>query len=713
MEFRRVLALRGANIWARSTVLETLLDLGAWQHPTPEAAERFRSRMADWLPAIEQRAGGEACKRLHNERPQPSAQPEALTTLTLALQTFSGATVSFSRVERLSDAHTYRVVIEFDDEDYARLCLDAAREICLAAFGEVAFDVEPLLVRLQTFADRYCLGPSTRAMVRVAAERGVPARRLNDRSLVQLGHGVHQHRLNTAETDHTSAIAEQIAQDKDLTKVLLRAAGVPVPEGRPVTSEDDAWQAACEVGLPVVVKPQDANHGRGVAINLTRREQVTSAYRFAVTEGEGVIVERYVRGAEHRLLVVADRMVAALRGEPEEVTGDGAHTVRQLVDELNRDPRRGEYFVSPLGIVYLDDIALLMLEQQGYTPDAVPPAGSNVVIHRNGDYTIDETDEVHPDVAFHAVLAARAVGLNVAGIDIIAESIGRSLGEQAGAIVEVNAGPSLQMHLQPQHGTPRPVDRAIVDTIFPVGVNGRVPIVAVAETPASSCTARLIAKMLWETGKNVALTCSQGAFVGSRRVRGADCREATSARSFLLNPMVEAAVFEAAEQSVLMEGLGFDACNTAVIQTSSASSPPASGANAGPGERSAHQAFLQALTPGGCLVLNADDAAVASLADQFGGSLIAFSQNYRGPLVDRLRAHGGRLVLVRNQDVFLVEGSNEQTLVALTSVPMLNARRTNGNAGGGIDDVLAAVAAAWSLEMSVEQIRTGLLSFQM
>ncbi len=363
-------------------------------------------------------------------------------------------------------AQEYRLAVQFEEEQLARQTLASAVQLCLAAAGQGDYNPEAELSRLRSFADRYCLGPSTLSIVTAAQRRGIPTRRLDDRSLVQLGHGIHRRRIFTAETDRTSTIADDIAQDKELTKTLLRAVGVPVPAGRLVSDAADAWQAACEVGLPVVVKPRDANHGRGVSLNLSSRQQIEAAFQLAAVEGNGVLVESWARGAEHRLLVVADRMVAASRGEPEQVIGDGRHTILELVDELNRDPRRGLEFSFPLGKVELDALGLLTLEQQGYQPESVPATGVAVMIHYNGDLTTDETDEVHPDVAAQAVLAAQVVGLDVAGIDVIAGTLSRPLDEQKGVVIEVNAGPGLRMHLDPQRGTPRAVGELIAESLF-------------------------------------------------------------------------------------------------------------------------------------------------------------------------------------------------------------------------------------------------------
>ena len=391
----------------------------------------------------------------------------------------------------------------------------------MAAVHDRPYDIAATIVRLKERVDDACLGPSTAAIVNAAEERGIPAHRLTDASLVQLGQGVRQHRIWTAETDQTGAIGEWISCDKNLTKTLLQACGVPIPEGRLVSGAEDAWEAAQSIGVPVVVKPRDANHGRGVFTDLSGREEIENAYQVAVNEGSGVIVERFVRGNEHRLLVVGNRMVAAARGETAWVVGDGRSTVRQLVtDQLDSDPRRGANEDFPLNFIELDDpVVAADLARQGHTRQTVPAEGQRVMVQRNGNVAFDCTDEVHPDVAVAVVLAARIVGLDVAGIDVVTTDVSRPLEEQGGAIVEVNAGPGLLMHIRPASGRPRPVGEAIVDSLFAPGENGRIPLACVTGTNGKTVVARLLAHLLRHDGRRVGMACSDGFFVDRRAIQ--------------------------------------------------------------------------------------------------------------------------------------------------------------------------------------------------
>ncbi|MFN6130749.1 MAG: acetate--CoA ligase family protein [Planctomycetota bacterium] len=406
--------------------------------------------------------------------------------------------------ERIADSTELMrpiAAIEMEEELLSRRAFDAARELIEAVALQKEFSVAAKFRELFDYADDVRLGPSSRAILDAATEREIPYYRMTSGSLCQLGEGRLQRRIWTAETDATSAIAESIASDKDLTKRLLRNVGVPIPLGRMVSSPEDAWAAAQEVGFPVVVKPRNANHQRGISIELTKQDEIMRAYHWAIEDGQtqDVMVEQFARGHHHRLLVVGDRMVAASRGRTDSVTGDGIHTVEQLIDALNQDPRRGEAYTDPLSIIKLVAATHIELAKQGLTAASIPEPGRIVLVQRTGDLTTDCTEVVHPDTARQAVLAARVIGLDIAGLDVLAEDIARPLSQQRGAVVEVNAGPSLSPHVAPLFGQPRPVGRAIIEMLFPTDRPSRIPItcVVVAELPAAGLAAARVHLDAW------------------------------------------------------------------------------------------------------------------------------------------------------------------------------------------------------------------------
>jgi cyanophycin synthetase len=568
MRLLKVLALRGPNIWSRHTIIEAWVDLGPLRDLSSERFPGFNDRLMAWLPSlIEHRCSVGERGGFYQRLRRGTYLAHILEHTTLELQTLAGTPVGFGKARETSQEGVYKVAIRYQEEVLGRECLDVARALLMAAVFDQPFEIDVHVNRLRQLADRVCLGPSSNAIVDAAKARNIPVRRLNSRSLVQLGQGVRQRRIWTAETDNTSAIAESIAQDKDLTKKLLRSAGIPVPEGREVESPEDAWEAAQELKGSVVVKPTDGNHGRGVFTDLTEEQQIKTAYLNAIDEGSGVLVERFASGLQHRLLVVGGKLVAAARGDTAEITGDGQHTIAELLDsQINADPRRGEDEASLLDMVEIDSLLNVELMRQGYAPESIPVAGVRVTIRRHDTPTVDVTDLVHPSIAEHAVQAAQVVGLDIAGLDIVAEDIGRPLEDQGGVVVEVNAGPGLLMHLRPTVGKKRPVGEAILATLFPNPEdNGRIPVVSVTGTNGKTTCARLVTSILKSAGYFVGMTCTDGVTVDGRVIDQGDCAGPRSAKNVLLNPLVDAAVFESARGGILREGLGVDKCDVAIV----------------------------------------------------------------------------------------------------------------------------------------------------
>jgi len=416
MEVSRIRALRGPNLWSRHTAIEALVQCLP-EHADISALPGFESRLRNLFPGMGPLKPTEAKAKV--------SLAHALESATLHLQTEAGCPVTFSRTTATPDQGLYQVVVEYTEEPVGRLALNLARELVQAALADGSFDLEGALKSLRSLDEDIRLGPSTGSIVDAAVARGIPFRRLTEGSLVQFGWGSKQRRIQAAEIDSTSAIAESIAQDKELTKKLLDAAGVPVPKGRPVKDADDAWAAAQQIGLPVVIKPRDGNQGKGVTVNISTREEVIAAYAVADEYGGEVLVERFLPGSDYRLLVVGDRLVAAARREPPLVIGDGKHTVRQLVDKVNADPRRGDGHATSLTKIRFDEVALARLKEQGFEADSVPAKGTRVILRNNanlstGGTATDVTDDVHPDVAARVVSAARMIGLDIAGVDVCA-----------------------------------------------------------------------------------------------------------------------------------------------------------------------------------------------------------------------------------------------------------------------------------------------------
>ncbi len=436
------------------------------------------------------------------------------------------------------------LAMEMEEQALSERCFGLAAELIDSKEPLVDFPLGVRVRELFDFADDVRLGPSSRAILRAARRRNIPYTRLNSGSLVQLGEGKNQRRIWTAETDATSAIAEAIASDKDLTKRLLRQVGVPVPHGRAVCSAEDAWVASQEIGFPVVVKPCSANHQRGISIELTTKDEIMKAYDFAVEAGEtdDILVEQYALGQHHRLLVVGNRLVAAAKGHSECVVGDGVLTIKELVAIVNSDPRRGEAYSDQLGTLLLSAPAIIELNKQGLTVDSIPELGRTVVVRRTGDLTTDCTDEVHAETAEQAVIAARVVGLDIAGLDVLATDISRPLCEQKGAVVEVNAGPSLSPHVSPLYGKPQKVGDAILNMLFPDGQHGHIKIIGIVQSPASDLLVQQFAEQLRLRNIDFGMVSHGQAGFNGRIVDTGCVNDETRVIALLCNPILSAIV---------------------------------------------------------------------------------------------------------------------------------------------------------------------------
>jgi cyanophycin synthetase len=699
LRISRIRALRGPNLWSRHTAIEAIVACDL-DECSLERMPGFEAQLRQRFPKIGTLRGR-----------APLSLADVLEATALALQAQAGCPVTFSRTAATVDPGVYQVVVQYSEEAVGRLAFELAQQLIEAARSDAPFDVEAAIARLREIDEDVRLGPSTGAIVDAAAARGIPWRRLTEGSLVQFGWGSKQRRIWAAEVDATSAVAEAIAQDKVLTKRLLHAAGVPVPVGQPVASLDDAWEVAQRIGLPVVVKPQDGNQGKGVTVNILTRAHLEIAYRAAQAIGP-VMVEKFLAGSDYRMLVVGDRLVAAARRDPAHVIGDGRHTVRELVAEVNADPRRGDGHATPLTRMKIDEIAVARLGVQGLTPDSVPAQGQRVVLRNNanlstGGTATDVTDSVHPDIAARAVAAAQTVGLHICGVDMVAETVLKPLEEQGGGVVEVNAAPGLRMHLTPSYGRGRPVGEAVIGQLYAPGDDGRIPVVAVTGTNGKTTTARLVAHMFAATGARVGLTNTDGVWIDGRQTDSGDCAGPKSARNVLLHPDVDAAVFETARGGILREGLGFDRCQVAVVT------------NVGAGDHLGlnyittvedlavlKRVIVQNVAPGGYAVLNAADPIVAAMAATCPGRVIFFAADRQHPLMTAHRTQGQRCVFVEGDAIVCAEGPWREAF-ALRDIPL-----TRGGAiGFQVENVMAAVGAAWGAGIPWQAVRSALASF--
>lgn len=702
--------IHGPNMWTDwyTPIIEAWVDIGDLEDYPSDRIPGLPERLVAWLPGLmEHRCSYEVHGGFVRRLQEGTWPVHIMEHVTLELLNQAGIPSGFGRAREANRRSLYKLIVHNLNDDVTRQALYAARDLILAAITDSPFDVPRVIADLRELAEDKLLGPSTASIVDAAQARQIPAIRLADNNLVQLGYGARQRRIWTAETDRTSAIAETISRDKDLTKRLLGACGVPVPGGQVVETPDEAWAAAEDIGLPVVVKPSDGNHGRGVFINLMTETEVRTAFGVAEQEGSQVIIEQFIPGSEHRLLVVGGRLVAAARGDLAMVRGDGRATVSALIEQqLNSDPSRGAAEANTLNLVRVDAAVRLELSRQGLTADSVPEAGREVLIQRNGNVSIDVTATVHPDVAETAALAARVIGLDIAGIDLVCEDITQPLSGQRGAIVEVNAGPGLLMHLRPSAGTPQPVGQAIIDHLFPPGEAVHLPIVGITGSQHLTLVADLVATVLGLSQQGVGLACRQGMYLDQRCIDTGDCANWESGHRLMLNRQVTVAVIENSHRVILNQGLPYRFCTVGVVTgLDPADTVPECAIEDAEGIWKVMRTQVDVVLPTGCAVLNADDPAVADMARLCPGDVILFSRRGDAAALAAHAAAGKRSVRVRDGLIVVATGTDERPLCALQDIPWLASQEA------ALDGVLAAIGAGLAANLSREILIAGIQTY--
>jgi cyanophycin synthetase len=637
----------------------------------------------------------------------------------LQLQRDAGTEVGRGKTRSTGEPGRYHVVYSFAEESVGlaagRL---AVRMVNHLVEADPDFDFVVEFERLVLLAERAALGPSTQAILDEASLRDIPYIRLNEQSLVQLGHGIHQKRIRATMTSQTSSLGVDIASDKKLTNKLLAGTGVPVPRAEIVRSEDEAAAAAVSIGFPVAVKPLDGNHGRGVMLNLSDEASVRSGYANARRESRngGVVVESYLAGNDYRCLVIGSILRAVAQRVPAHVVGDGEHPLSALVELTNVDPRRGIGHEKVLTRIKVDEESIVYAREQGFEMTDVPPRGVRVFLKRTGNMStggisIDRTDEIHPDNAEIAELAARVVGLDIAGIDFVCPDISVPVRETGGGIVEVNAAPGFRMHTHPTEGEAQYVAKPVIDALFPPGTPSRIPIVSVTGSNGKTTTARMIAHIMKGMGRKVGMTSTDGIFVDGRPVRRGDMSGPRSASTVLQNPTVDFAVFEVARGGILREGLGYHRNDVGVVLNVTGDHLGLGGITSLRQLAAVKQVVVEAVPRDGFAVLNADDSLVAAMGRHSSGAVIYFSMDPDNEIIKRQASRGRRAVVVepgRNGEMIVLRHGRKAMPLAWTH---LLPSTFEGRARMNVQNALAATAAAWAAGAHLHDIRQGLRTF--
>ncbi|HYF40053.1 MAG TPA: cyanophycin synthetase [Gemmatimonadales bacterium] len=715
LEITRLRALRGPNYWRLAPVVVCDVRLGNLENITTADAPRFSERLLEALPSLQEhpcsrnKPGG-FVERLY----EGTGWIHVLEHVALELQTLAGTDVDFGRAVQSGDEGVWWLIVEYEEEELGTESVRQAVELVRACLAGVPVDIDGVLRNLRELLEDVRLGPSTGVIVEEARRRGIPFRRLGTGSLVQLGMGRNLRRIQATTCDTTSIIAADIAQNKDLTKRMLQGIGLAVPQGAVVHDADEAVERAREIGFPVILKPVSGNQGRGISPRLDDEAAVRAAWSRTSTRYPDMVVERHAAGRDHRVLVVNGKVVAVAERVAAHVVGDGSRTISQLIEEANRDPRRGRGHGNVLTLIPADDATLDFLAQCGLTLDSIPVAGERVFLRSTanlstGGTSIDRTDEIHPDNITASEMAAAVVGLDIAGLDVLTPDISRPFHENGAVIIEVNAGPGIRMHTHPAEGKPRNVAGAILDMLYPAGARSTIPIIAVTGTNGKTTTTRLIAHLFRASGRTVGYTTTDGVYLQNRMVVQGDMTGPFAANVVLSNPTVDVAVLETARGGLLRSGLGFEECDVGIVLNVSADHLGLGGITTVEQLADVKSVIPAVVRRRGYAVLNADDPLVLGMSEKTRGDVVLFSvqEGRSNPHVERHVDEGGTAATMEQGTFVIRRGRLCIPIAAANDVPLT----LGGAARFQYGNILAAVAAAYVQGMRYEDIRSGLLSF--
>lgn len=720
MRILKIQTLRGPNYWSirRHKLIVMRLDLEELAEKPSNQISGFYQGLIEALPSLEEHfcSPGHRGGFLMRVR-EGTMMGHIVEHVALELQELAGMPVGFGRTRETATAGVYQVAIEYLDEQAGRYAARAAVRLCQSIVDRGHYPQQELGQDLQDLKDLSrdaALGPSTDAVVKEAEAKGIPWMSLGTRFLIQLGYGIHQKRMQATMTAQTGILGVELASDKEGTKRILADAGVPVPRGTVINYLDELEKAIEEVGgYPIVIKPLDGNHGRGITIDIRSWQEAQSAYDAAKEVSRSIIVERYYVGRDHRVLVVDSKVVAVAERVPAHVVGDGVRTIEQLIEQTNKDPNRGEGHDNVLTRIEVDRTSYQLLERQGYTLQTVLPRDEIFYLRATanlstGGIAVDRTDDIHPENIWLAQRVAKIIGLDIAGIDIVTPDISRPIREVDGVIVEVNAAPGFRMHVSPSRGIPRNVAGAVLDMLFPHEKPSRIPILAVTGTNGKTTTTRLLAHIFKSTGQIVGYTTTDGTYIGEHLVEPGDNTGPQSAQLILQDPTVEVAVLESARGGILRSGLAFDASNVGVVLNVAADHLGLGDIETIEQMARVKSVVAEAVLPNGYAVLNADDTLVAAMAKQVNSQVAYFTMNPENQIVRSHTQQGGLAAVYENGYLSILKGDWTLRIEQAVNVPLT----MEGRAPFMIANALAASLAAFAQGLPIEQIRVGLSTFR-
>lgn len=713
MQILEIRAYEGINIYCFRPVIKMKLALGEMAAVSTDKLGDFAQRLVSCIPSLQDhycsrgRPGG-FVERLA----EGTMLGHVVEHVALELQHLAGMDVVYGKTVRAQEPGTYYVIFEYVSKEGAVCAARSAVRVVEELLAKVVPDISKAVRTIGETVAKTDLGPSTKAIAVEALKKGIPVMRLGEGSILQLGYGKYQKRVAATITDSTKCIGVDIAGDKVLTKQLLAESGIPVPPGGVARTEQEALNIAREISSSVVIKPFDGNQGKGVVLNLRTPGEIKRAFDASRQYGDRVIVEKYILGRHYRLLVVGDRVVAAAERIPAFVAGDGTHSIEQLVEIVNSDPLRGNGHEKPLTKIKIDQVVLMVLARQHRNLADVPAPGEIVYLRENanlstGGIAIDVTDRVHPENIEMSIRAVKLVGLDVAGVDLVAADIAEPVNVNNGAVIEVNAAPGIRMHHYPSKGKPRNVARAIVEKLFPSGTPSRIPIISVTGTNGKTTTTRIIGHILDAAGMNVGMTTTDGIYLKGRMIMPGDTTGPASARMVLRDASVDVAVLETARGGIIRAGLGYDCSDVGIITNVAKDHLGIDEVETLEDLAKVKSLVGEAVHPEGYAILNADDRYVVGLIPRIRSRVVFFSAAGDNILVRRHLGVGGTAVFVKNKTVVVACGNKLHKIIPVKNIPCT----FQGAAQHNVQNVLAAAAGCWALGIPLDIIREGLLGF--
>jgi cyanophycin synthetase len=716
MKIVEIKILRGPNYWSirRPKLIQMKLDLEEMEQKPSNLIPGFKEKLEKLLPGLYEHRCSEGVPGGFLSRVTYGTwMGHIIEHVALELQTLAGMDMGFGRTRTTGKEGEYFVVFDYMEEAAGVYAAKAAFNLVSSLIDNTEYNLEDDIQKLREIRENTRLGPSTGSIVEEAEKRGIPYIRLNKQSLIQLGYGVNQKRFRATIAGSTSCIAVDIAGDKDETKNLLGAAEIPVPKGRIIYSDETAQDAVDAVGFPFVIKPINGNHGKGITTNITTIEQAEKALAAARQYGRSVICEKYITGFDFRVLVINYKFICAALRTPASVTGDGEHSIQWLIDETNKDPRRGFGHEKVLTQIKVDSFTEKILDEKGYNLESVPPKGELVLVKptanlSTGGTSTDVTDEVHPVNIFLAERIAKIIGLDICGIDIMATDLKTSLMENGGAVLEVNAAPGFRMHVEPSEGLPRNVAEPVVDMLYPNRTNGRIPIIAITGTNGKTTTSRLTAHICKTAGYKVGFTTSDGVYIQNQMMMKGDCTGPRSAEFVLKDPTVDMAVLESARGGILKNGLAFSHCDIAIVTNVTADHIGLGGIQTLEQMAKVKAVLPETVFKHGFAILNAEDDLVYAMRKGLSCNVALFSMDENNKRIKKHCAAGGIAAVYENGYVTIMKGTWKIRIEKVTEIPIT----FGGKAAHNIMNTLPSVLACYLFKnITVEDIRNALRTF--